>query len=245
MYEEECDIVTLLHTRVRPATVPAEILARILQAIGSEEQAGFSPRRSLREMFRQSVIIKPAIAFVLSFAALVFFLSRPGSVIPPATMSDAGGSELVMQSEANYQAVLRGEMLPQVLSDIPGRVRTFFEGKTEFPVMVPVMRECTLVGGTLNEYHGAPLAHLVYKHGDQTIYLYQACRATVMKGERIHLCPEATREIERTGWYCGTTPRGDGIVVWTKGKTICAAVAPMTGEHLMAQLADADHVGAW
>jgi hypothetical protein len=151
----------------------------------------------------------------------------------------------VRQSASNYEAVLKGEIVPQVVSDRPEYVRAYFKGKTGFPVFIPAMKECTLVGGTVNEYHGMRLAHVVYKHGLQFIYLYQACRESVMKGDTLHLSREAKNDLERTGWHCCTAPDGAAIVLWVRGRTICAAVAPMNSGHLMAHLAEADVPGAW
>ena len=44
---------------------------------------------------------------------------------------------------------------------------------------------------------------------------------------------------------CCTAPGGAAIVLWVRGRTICAAVAPMDGTHLMAHIAEADVPGAW
>ena len=141
--------------------------------------------------------------------------------------------------------MLKGEIVPQVLSDRADNVRTYFNGKTEFPVFIPAMRECTLVGGIVNEYHGMRLAHVLYRHGRQMIYLYEACRESVMKGDTLHLSREAKADLERTGWHCCTAPDGAAVVLWVRGRTLCAAVAPMNSDHLMAHLAEADVPGAW
>jgi len=160
-------------------------------------------------------------------------------------MAGIGPNDIIVQSISNYHAVLKGEFVPQVKSDKPEQVRTFFDGKTEFPVFIPVMKECTLIGGVVNDFHGMHLAHVVYKHGQQTIYLYQACRESVMKGDKLNLSPEVKTDLERTGWHCCTAPDGAAIVLWARGNTLCAAVSAMNGDHLMAHLVDGDIAGAW
>ena len=184
-------------------------------------------------------------AFILSFAAVIYVLSRQAS---PGGVESAGfvsGSDIVRQSSSNYEAVLKGEIVPQVVSDCPDNVRTYFQGKTPFPVFIPAMKECTLVGGSVNEYHGMRLAHVLYKHGLQFIYLYQACRESVMKGDTLHLSREAKNDLDRTGWHCCTAPDGAAVVLWVRGRTLCAAVAPLNSQHLMAHLAEADVPDAW
>jgi len=175
----------------------------------------------------------------------MYVLSRQAS---PGGVESAGfvsGSDVVRQSASNYEAVLKGEIVPQVVSDCPDNVRTYFQGKTTFPVFIPAMKECTLVGGSINDYHGMRLAHVLYKHGLQFIYLYQVCRESVMKGDTLHLSREAKNDLDRTGWHCCTAPGGAAVVLWVRGRTLCAAVAPMNSQHLMAHLAEADVPDAW
>ena len=245
-YEGERTVVQLVRSRIRPAAAPPEIVAGILRSIALEAASSSPAQREHASPIRWKPLLTwSAAAFALSFAAVVFILSRNGSESPLPVPGESAGSDIILQSVNAYQSVLKGDVPPQVASEFPDRVRSFFDGKTEFPVLVSAMKECTLVGGGLNEYQGTTLAHIVYKHGEQTISVYQACRETVMKGEKLHLPKAAREELARTGWYCGTTPDGASIVVWVKGATICAAVAPMKREHLMAHLMDAGDAGAW
>jgi len=245
-YEEERGLAALIRARLRPVRVPAGVLASILAGtLESDAPRGPGPARAFADLLRRPRTT-PVVAFLLSFAAIVFILSRHAP--PPHGVEIAGfvsGSDIEHQSASNYEAVLKGTIVPQVVSDRPENVRNYFEGKTGFPVYIPAMKECTLVGGIANEYHGMRLAHVLYKHGLQFIYLYQACRESVMKGDTLHLSREAKNDLERTGWHCCTAPDGAAIVLWVRGRTICAAVAPMEGAHLMAHIAEADVPGAW
>ena len=245
-YEEERSLAALIRARLRPVRVPAGVLASILAGtLESDAPRPPGPARAFADLLRRPRPT-PVVAFLLSFAAIVFILSRHAP--SPKGVEIAGfvpGSDIEHQSASNYEAVLKGTIVPQVVSDRPENVRNYFEGKTGFPVYIPAMKECTLVGGIANEYHGMRLAHVLYKHGLQFIYLYQACRESVMKGDTLHLSRTAKNDLERTGWHCCTAPDGAAIVLWVRGRTICAAVAPMEGAHLMAHIAEADVPGAW
>jgi len=207
----------MIRARVQPACVPSPVLESIL--------AGTS--RS------------PATA------AAAWFFFRSSSVPDVREASVASVDDIVRQSVAEYEAVVQGHVVPQVVSDRPDNVRTYFQGKTGFPVYVPAMRECTLIGGGVAVYRGMRLARVLYRHGRQFIVLYQACRASVMEGDTLSLSCRARSDLDRTGWHCCTAPDGAAIVLWARGRTLCAAVAPMNGEHLMAHLAEADEPGAW
>lgn len=244
-YEGEKKITVLVRSRIRPSRVPPGVVSSILTQIMCEctlptKQYGSSWNRIIHAPF-----VRLLLALSLSSAAVLLLIIHPSSRTPAVNAAGIGPNDVILQSISNYQAVLKGEFTPQVVSDRPERVRTFFDGKTEFPVFVPEMKECILVGGIVNDFHGMRLAHVVYKHGQQTIYLYQACRESVMKGDKLQLSSEAKSDLERTGWHCCTAPDGAAIVLWTHGKTLCAAVSAMKGDHLRAHLLDADVTSAW
>jgi anti-sigma factor RsiW len=244
-YEEERSLAALIRARLQPARVPDCVLASILAGtLDSDVPRAMPPARTFGNFLRR-IHAAPVAACILSFSAIVVMFSRHAS---PGGVESAGfvsGSDIVRQSASNYEAVLKGEIVPQVVSESPDNVRTYFQGKTAFPVFIPAMKECTLVGGSVNDYHGMRLAHVLYRHGLQYIFLYQACRESVMKGDTLHLSAEAKNDLDRTGWHCCTGPDGEAVVLWVRGRTICAAVAPMKSEHLMAHLAEADVPGAW
>ncbi len=244
-YEEERSLAALIRARLRPARVPDNVLSSILALTrdGGIPPA-YTPARPFAEFLRRPRTA-PVVAFIFSFAAIVYVLSR---YAPAGTVESAGfvsGGDIVRQSASNYEAMLKGEIVPQVVSDRPEYVRAYFQGKTGFPVFIPAMKECTLVGGSVNDYRGMRLAHVLYRHGLQFIYLYQVCRESVMKGDLLHLSREARSDLDRTGRHCCTAPDGAAIVLWVRGQTICAAVAPMNSDHLMAHLAEADVPAAW
>jgi anti-sigma factor RsiW len=246
-FERERAVAALVRSRLHPAAVPAHVVDAILKAIAHEADARAGARGSRAGLRWNAVLGRVAVAFALSFAVVVVLVWRHGAGLPPLPPADSTGSDIVHQSMHAYQSALKGDLAPQISSEVADCVRSYFNGKTEFPVLVPELKECTLVGGGVNDYHGATFAHIVYKHGQQVISVYQACRETVMKGEKLHLSPEAREELARTGWYCCTTADGASIVVWVNGATICAAVAPMDRDHLMAHFVDANagDTGAW
>jgi hypothetical protein len=243
-FVDERSIVAFVHQRVPRVCAPPDVVARIARRL--REDAGASP--SLLARAWRARLLRPAVGFALACAAILVIVVRLSPVSPTLSTSAAGygsGSEndIIGQSVRNYHAVLKGDIVPQLVSEIPESLRAFFAARRDFAVFIPVMKECTLVGGSMDEYKGTPLAHLVYKHGDQTIYLFQACRETVHRGKMLRLPDDAWTALDRSGWYCGSTDEGDGVVVWVKEATICTAVARMPGEHLMAHLAAADGMG--
>ncbi|MEW6510436.1 MAG: anti-sigma factor [Bacteroidota bacterium] len=244
-YEGERDVVELVHRRVHRVGVPPAVVSRILSRIASEELVLSAGSRDRHFLWFPAWLVRPILMFGVSFVAVVLIVTRTGPITTAIPAVQQATNDIISQSISAYHSVLKGTLAPEVSSDHPDQVRKYFEGKTEFPVIVPVMKECTLIGGALNEVHGTRLAHLQYKHGPQTISISQACRETVTKGEKLVMPKEVHDELLRTGWYRTTAPDGASIVVWVNGNTICAAVAPMQGEHLMAYLVEAGSAGGW
>ena len=98
------------------------------------------------------------------------------------------------------------------------------------------MKDCRLIGGGQNELGGTKLAHIIYKHDSDIVYICQTCWATVQKGEQLSLPQEAKEELVQTGWYSRSQPDGRSVVLWVKGRTLCAAVSRMSREDLLACL---------
>ena len=246
-YDSELSTKSLVQTRVRMVKTPPAVAESIARQLSLAESSSPLVEKRSWGQFLNAPFVKPAIAFAIVCAAvLVIVTESPRNPASTSTASVAG-NDVILQSLSNYRAVVSGEIKPQLVSNEPENLKSFFKGKTEFPVLVPSMKECTLVGGVLNEHAGVTLAHVVYRHDNQIIYIYQACWDKVRKGEKLSLSDEAKNELQRTGWFTDSRPDGETIVLWTKGETLCAAVARMNKDDLIACLSSEETSGrdAW
>ena len=191
------------------------------------------PSAVFDELFRRQ-FFRPALALGIIALVVIFYYVRPTS---EPGIKQAGIGNIIEQSLANYFAVMNGTIEPQVKTSEAQIVKNFFEGKTGFEVLVPQIRECTLVGGVLNEASpGVPLAHVVYTDQDnRLLYLYQACWDNI-DAKHLYLPDSVRSSLVRTKWYTETRADGHTIVLWLHGRTLCAAVAHMDKEELLACL---------
>jgi hypothetical protein len=58
----------------------------------------------------------------------------------------------------------------------------------------------------------------------------------VKKGDSFHLSQEIQDELNKQGQYVATHPDGYTVALWTKGNTLCSAVAKLDQETLLACL---------
>jgi len=235
-YELELTTKLVVHNRARMVHVPPAVQQNILRSIADEETPRVQLLASRFAGLLRHPVVKPAMAFAVTAVAVALILTRPaGERGPSSSRLEASliGNDVIRQSVSNFHAVLNGDIRPQLVSSEPGELKGFFTGKTEFPVLIPTMEEWTLVGGVVNEHAGSRLAHIVYRHEDTIIYVYQACWETVQKGEQLDLSPAARQDLLRTGWYSGGETDGDAIIAWTHGRTLCVAVARMDRARLL------------
>ena len=215
-----------------PPTLLASVLSQLRREPSEENRQS---RARWWSRLWSSVFLKPLIGFAVACAAVVLLLTR-SQQFSPSSLFSPPDNNVIRQSLSNYHALVSGDIKLQLVSNEPELLRRFFDGKTEYPVLLPAMKECTLVGGVVNNYSGTMLAHVVYRHDSGIVYMYQACWSTVMKGEKLKLPESAQSALKRTGWFVEADPDGDTIVLWRKGNTLCAAVAHMPKENLIACL---------
>lgn len=215
---------------------PRSVVDAISGTISREEarKTALETRAVNRGSFITTTIV---LATLIAAGAFIISFSR-GPAMPAA-------NDVIVQSLSNFHALASGTLVPDLVSDEPQNIERFFLGKTEFPVTIPLVGQYRLVGASLNDYSGASLAHLMYKHDNELLYVYQTCWQTVVKGEKLNLSPQAKSALLRTGWFADSRPEGEAIVLWAKGNTLYAAVAHMTALDLRARIEPARDASPW
>ena len=231
-YEAEAVTKLVIRSRARRVPTPAHIALQIAEQLGRERSS--SAMSWIAEVFKRP-LVKPALGFALAFVVVLFLLRGSTSNNPSAEAAFVS-NDVILQSLMNHRAVVDGEIKTQRGSNEPAQLASLFSGITDYSVHLPKMKDCRLVGGVQNEFAGTKLAHIVYEHNNEVVYIYQACWATVMKGEKLCVPDEAKAELNSTGWFSRTQPDGRTVVLWKKGRTLCAAVARMSKEDLIACL---------
>lgn len=234
-YEAEAATKSVVRSHAYHVRTPDDVSRRIVERLDSASASSRSDW--LTEFFRKP-LIKPAVGFALAFVSVLVLLEGPSSD-SRFTQASLISNDVILQSLANHRAVLDGHIKPDVPGE-PAQLQNLFACITDYSVHMPRMKNCTLLGGVQNEFAGTKLAHLVYQNKNNIVYVYQTCLATVMKGEKLCLSPEAKDSLEHTGWFTESEPDGRTIILWVKGRTLCAAVAQMSKDELMACLVSGD-----
>lgn len=224
-----------LKLQTTPDAVSKRILSQISELAEKETEPGISSWRSWISKRSPQPRLRAAFAVgFIAIVALILFVSLPFSARHLHTSPE--DNDIVHQSFNNFDAVVAGTLKPDVASDNAAEVRKFFATKVDYKVSVPQMKDCTLMGGLVSSYQGKPLAHVVYKHDGEVIYLYQVDMQTVLEGKALTIPANAKEELLRTGWYVQSEHPKCSIVMWMIDSTLCTAVADIDKGELIAYL---------
>jgi mycothiol system anti-sigma-R factor len=236
-YELELSTKAFLRRRLKRAETPAPLRQQItaeLAAMAPEPPFGewlgqLFARRSSRAML--------AIGSALAVILIILLITPPKPHHPHTQPDDAN---IIHQAFNNFDGVLDGKITPQVSSDDPAVVRSYFASRVNFNVNCPRHKRFQLMGGTCSHYKDEPVAHVVYKKGGDLIYLYETNFRCVSHGVKLNLPQEALSQLQATGWYIENPKPECTLVVWLVDSTVCCAIADMSKDNLLAFLKEGE-----
>jgi len=232
-FELESLTSSYVRSRLPMSRTPSHIAERISNGVDTGQTASEPTFAGIIRGVVESVYFKPVLAFAVGCIGVVLLLQKPETQ-SLNTASFVPGN-VIHQSLANYSRVVNGEIISHQSPDKLEVHAGYNGGKTTFPVFVPWMKECEMLGGALMEDGGLMMAHFAYKHAGGIVYVYETCWKEVQKGDKIMLPAKAMLTLKSTGWYSESDPGGCSIILWTKDdKTLCSAVSRMPKDELLA-----------
>ncbi|MBI1806866.1 MAG: hypothetical protein HYR76_07440 [Ignavibacteria bacterium] len=197
------------------------------ETIGERDHTSPVVRSPRIPSWRMMLALGGGVAIILLLLAITPTKSRHSH-------SQPDDDNVIHQTYNNFDGILDGKISPQIVSDDPIAVNTFLETRANFRVNIPRMKEYKLIGGVFSQYKGQNIAHLIYKHNRDCIYLYQVKLQDLFAGKALQLPREATDELLRTGWYFENHMPDCSLIVWFADSTVCCAVADITRDKLLA-----------
>ena len=227
-FAAESSLKNLVKARIRMVPTPSPLLARISAGLTESEQMGGGSLMGRLRSWLNRPLVRPALAILVTALLVYIFTNRSKQV------------DILQESNLIFEQVLNGSFPLQEASGEPAILKSFFAGKTGFPVFIPEMMDCKLLGGVLNDHPGGALAHVLYDHHAQKIYLYQTSWANVLKGDGATVTPDVREELLRASWCSRVSPQGHTIVLARKGETLVAAVSDLKRDDLLMCLNSVD-----
>jgi hypothetical protein len=171
-------------------------------------------------------------------AALFFFSLVTARIGPNYSLTaHTASNDIINQSFKDLSLLKSGRLKPHLVSGVPDSVREFLQGANlQFGIQMPSIRNCEWCGGSATEEGGVKQAHLVYKIGDELVYVFEVSDDDALGGGRLSLPPAAKRALVQSGWYTDPDHPDCNVVLWKTDDAVCVAVSTMGKGQLLSLL---------
>ena len=233
-YELESMAKRIVRGKMKRAVTPSRVYNEIIDAIRADESVVSRTMEWWDRILSSRVVIP---TFTTAAAAIVLYLLlSPGGTFDNSTRHTAS-NDIINQSIVNFALIRSGEMKPTVVSVYPEGVAGYFErNNTRFVVNVKYLENCDWYGALSSDYDGVKLAHIVYKMGDDLVYVYQVNENQLQPGSLLQLPPAAQKSLAETAWYTDPDHPGCNVVMWKTNGVVSTAVSTMKKDRLLALL---------
>jgi len=227
-YDSEISLKTFLRETMLGHDAPADLLKAVSDDLRGQMAA--SPGSWVdrwKEAF-SAPFARPALALGLTVVLAIIFLTGQPS------------NDIIDQSLARYEMVTEETFTVQYASSEPAILKTFFEARTDFPVLIPEMKDCKLLGGVLDQNPNGAVAEVLYDHASEHIFLSQISWNSLGKEGSLSIEADVKEQLLKENLFIRTMPNGNSVVLWKKGATLCAAVSTMSSDDLIYCLTSGD-----
>jgi hypothetical protein len=176
---------------------------------------------------------------VAAVVALAAFLIVPREPSTEALTRHTAENDILHQASENFLMIRDGKITPSITTSSPEQASGYLTAQhVPFTPGVRPFSSCASYGASAGEYHGVTLAHVVYKIGDELLYVYQVGKNDALNDAGELTLPVAAREaLESSGWYTDPQHTECSLVLWEENGTLCAAASTMPKEKMLALLA--------
>ena len=233
-FELESVTKAIVSRAVSFVPTPASTKLSLLQSLRHEYHAPSSHwfRDFLRRIFSLPLVLAGAVAI----GAFIFFL--------PTRMPDGGtdvhtaSNDIINHTLRNYQRIRDGSLKPAMVSCFPQGVTGYFEKRgVNFVLQVIPLEDCDWYGAISDDFEGLSPVHIIYKVGDDYIYVCEVPSSATDEGAPLSLPSAARASLAQTGWYTDTHHSPCAVVLWKANGTLCSAVSTMQKDKLVSLLA--------
>lgn len=239
---------SFIKKKITHVDVPLDLEHAIISQISSygavELRPGFFSRL-LGNNFLQPAM---AVALVVVLAVVMIFMNRDNIILPSRnveslnTVQSEKVKDALTLAENNFQNVLSGKFKPQITASGTSDVAEFLHRNTGYEIAVPSVRNAEWIGGSVSIYNGMKIAHLVYKMGEQYIYIYSFPKEFV-QADKLSLPSACKDKVHNKKWFWGVDSNGDTQAVWCADGHIYIATTNLRRQDLMGYLQPKEEAG--
>jgi len=226
----------LVRKHVQWTETPRSTYGAILLALRLEYQSSSPIIPAFAHWLFQWRVVIPALSG--GIAALLFFSLVTTKINPSYPMTaHTASNDLINQSLKNFALLKSGKLEPGLVSSVPESVRGFLQkSNLQFGVQMPSIQNCDWCAGSATEEGGVKQAHLIYKIGNELVYVFEVSDDDALYGTQVSLPPAAKRALAQSGWYTDPDHPDCNVVLWKTDEAVCVAVSTMGKGRLLSHL---------
>jgi hypothetical protein len=227
-----------------PYDVEKAIMAQFSSHVPQKRRRGFISRLFSNSMFQPIL----AVGIVLIIGIVLFFANKPNIILPilqePASVVSTRQDALSL-AETNFQDVLSGKFKPEITAAAISDVASYLNQNAGYAMRLPSVASADWIGGLVSSYDGNKMAQVVYKMGEDYIYICSFPRNVVDSPpkadapsvrEKIFLPLKCTKAIENKGWFWSENSNGDTQAAWSSDDHVCIATSNLEKNDLVVYL---------
>jgi hypothetical protein len=184
-------------------SAPEKLKQKIVRKIKPVENPLPQPLEFLKNIFSQpAYAVSGALALVLIAVILVLNQSTKNE-IPDLAAEQYGSENMFVQASSNFNSILAGKLVPQILTDDADNIKKFFTANgVKYSTQIPECEQWKILGAVVSEAGGEKFAHHVYFNSKgKLIYLFQVDKSCLNKSESIKLSKHLMEYLDEGNCY--------------------------------------------
>jgi hypothetical protein len=244
-YELEKLTKAYLRKKMTFVDVPYDVERAIVAQFSSEAKSESSPSEEeksggfISRLFRNN-LFQPilAVGMVAVIGIILFFANKPNVILPvaqePVEVASTQQDALSL-AETNFQDVLSGKFKPEVTAIATPEVSSYINQNAGYTMQLPAVASADWVGGLVSDFGGNKMAQVVYKMGDDYIYICSFPKIA-LQSKKISFPTTCSKAIADNGWFWAENSDGDIQAAWGNSDHVCIATSNLERSDLAAYL---------
>jgi len=132
---------------------------------------------------------------------------------------------ILNESMTEFDLFLQGKKKPEKLTSQRKELEQYLASRVNFPVRLPEMSDCELIGGIVSQFQNEQVAQVMYSHRGHNVALYQT---TFNSFDELNLffLPESAQTVLKKGnWYIDDSDSNCCIAMWIDKGVLYYAVS--------------------
>jgi len=235
-YEVHHLMKLVVKQRLKIHPVSSKVLKRIIRKIKPVSKTEYF-KGFIQGIFSAKPLMVFGTTIIIILAMILIIFNRPPQIIVEDFSAEQKGSDnMFVQARINFQNILKGNLIPQIVSDNPEEIKSFFlkEG-VKYQIILPEYDKWKLLGAIVSVNRGEKFAHHVYTDNEgKLIYFFQADENYFEKNKILNLSEGLLEYLEKENCY-DTYESGIGTLMTKTGKNIIAVVSNISSYELKDQ----------